>query len=366
MIEQGKISTLQMNVILFPTILATAVLSVPSITMAFAGHDMWLSPLLASPVGLLAIAIAYRLNKRYPHLSPIESSVLILGRLPGKLFGLFFLLYFPHLNGIVLREYGEFILSAILPGTPLFVVMGSLMFVCALNVVSGIEVLGRTGIILVTLMATLLILILLLLIPEMDPAEWLPFAEKGIQPVLLGAFAPASWLSEYVLIGFLLPFVSNRQRVWKSSMISLAVTTFTMVAVNISCLLLFGDVTDRFVFPFMIATRYISYADFLQHIEALIIAIWITGIFIKISVLHYIHALTVAQWLNLKDYRPLVFPLAFLTVAYSFWVISSQSEIGSLLGSTGNLYTLFSLVFLPGMLLLVASIRNSRASALRR
>jgi spore germination protein KB len=149
-------------------------------------------------------------------------------------------------------------------------------------------------------------------------------------------------------------------------MISLAVTTITMVAVNISCLLLFGDVTDRFVFPFMIATRYISYADFLQHIEALIIAIWITGIFMKISVLHYIHALTVAQWLNLKDYRPLVFPLAFLTVAYSFWVISSQSEIGSLLGSIGNLYTLFSLVFLPGMLLLVASIRNSRASGHRR
>jgi spore germination protein KB len=116
----------------------------------------------------------------------------------------------------------------------------------------------------------------------------------------------------------------------------------------------------------MIAARYISYADFLQHIEALIIAIWITGIFMKISLLHYIHVISVAQWLNLKDYRPLVFPLSFLTVAYAFWVISNQSEIASLLGSTGNLYTLFSLILLPGILLLIASIRNSRSSDLRR
>ncbi|RTE09185.1 GerAB/ArcD/ProY family transporter [Paenibacillus whitsoniae] len=361
MMEQGRIPPLQMSAIMFPTILATAVLSVPSVTMGYAGHDMWMTPLLASLVGLLAIYIAYRLNIRHPQLTPIESSVLILGKVPGRLLGLFFVFYLVQLNGIVLREYGEFILSAILPQTPLFVVMGSLMFLCAVNVISGLEVLGRTAVILMTLMAALLTIVLLLLIPEWRTDEWLPFAEKGVKPIFKGAVAPASWLSEYFFLSFVLPFVTKRERIWRVSLISLGVTTFTMMAVNISCLFLLGDVADRFVYPMMIAARYISYADFLQHLEAVIITIWITGILIKISFFLYLNALSVAQLLQLKDYRPLVFPLAFLTVAFSFWVISNQSELASQLGAIGNLYTLFALILLPGLLLLVAAIRKSRS-----
>lgn len=363
MIDKGKISSLQMAVLMYPGILATSVLSVPSVTMTYAGHDMWMSPLWAILIGLLAIYIAYRLNARYPSLSPIQSSVLITGEIPGKLFGLFFLLYMPHLNGVVIREYGEFVLSTILPGTPLYVVMGSLLFVCAINVRSGIEVIGRSGIILVALTVGFLAVILLLLIPELHPDELLPIAEKGIKPSLLGAIAPASWLSEFAFLVFLLPFVSDRSRAWKASVFSLGAITVTMLAVNIVCLFLFGDTTDSFVFPVMIAARYISFADFLQHIEAMVVAIWIAGIFVKMSLFLYIQAISLAQWLGLNDFRPLVFPLAFLDLAYSFWVVSNQSEIAALLGSSGNLYTLFVLIVLPGLLLAVAKIRNGRETS---
>ncbi|RIE02714.1 hypothetical protein D3H35_18875 [Cohnella faecalis] len=240
MIDKGKISSLQLAVLMYPLILATSVLSVPSVTMRFAGHDMWMSPLWAIFIGLLAIYIAYRLNVRYPSLSPIQSSVLIAGKIPGKLCGLYFLLYMPHLNGVVVREYGEFVLSTILPGTPLYVVMGSLLFVCAINARSGIEVIGRSGIILVALTVIFLFVILLLLIPELYPDELLPIAEKGLKPSLLGAIAPASWLSEFAFLAFLLPFVSDRSRALKASVYSLIAITITMLAVNIVCLFLFG------------------------------------------------------------------------------------------------------------------------------
>ncbi|TKH09627.1 spore gernimation protein, partial [Peribacillus simplex] len=43
--EKGKISSLQMAFMMYPTIVATAVLGVPSITAKYAKTDLWLSPI---------------------------------------------------------------------------------------------------------------------------------------------------------------------------------------------------------------------------------------------------------------------------------------------------------------------------------
>lgn len=361
MIHQ-KISSKQMVLFMYPAILATSVLGVPSVTMKYAGHDMWLSPLWASIMGLLAIFVAFQLNVKFPGQSMIQCSTTVLGRVGGKLFGLLYMFYLPHLSGLILREYGEFILSTVLHHTPLFVVMGSLMLFCAMNVKSGIQVIARSSQILIVMASFFLFFILILLIPDMNPGELLPFAEKGLKPSIIGAIAPAGWFSEYILVSFFLPSLSDRPKALKVTLVSLVVVSITMVAINLSCLLLFGDLTDTFVYPVMIAARYISYADFFQHIESLIVAIWISGIFVKVSLFLYVHAVATAQWLNIEDYRPLVFPLAVLTVVYSFWVVSNQTEVGALLGAGGNFYTLTMLIFLPGLLWAVAVIRK-RGSA---
>ncbi|MCU6797721.1 spore germination protein [Paenibacillus sp. WQ 127069] len=358
LIDKDKISSMQMAIFMYPAILATSVLGVPSITMKFAGHDMWLSPIWASTMGLVAIMIAFRLNHGFSGQSMIECSTKILGNIGGKLFGLLYMFYLPHLSGIILREYGEFVLSTVLHHTPLFVVMGSLLLLCAVNVRSGIQVIARSSQILIVLTVLLLSFILILLIPEMNPSEILPFAEKGLKPSLLGAIAPAGWFAEYILISFFLPNVSDRSKALKASLLSVVFVTLTMVAINLSCLMLFGDLTDTFLYPVMIAARYINYADFLQHLEAFIVAIWVTGIFVKVSLFLYVHALATAQWLNMDDYRPLVFPLAFLTLVYAFWVVSDQAEVSALLGAGGNIYTICMLVFLPGLLWAVAGLKK--------
>ena len=66
-----------------------------------------------------------------------------------------------------------------------------------------------------------------------------------------------------------------------------------------------------FSVPFSTAVQYINIADFFTHLESLVMAFWIMGAFIKMAVLLYILSLGIAQWLNLSDYRPLVFPVAF-------------------------------------------------------
>ncbi|MBW7477061.1 spore germination protein [Paenibacillus oenotherae] len=358
MIEKGKISLAQMNILIYPAILATSILSVPSITMAHAGHDMWFTPIWGALVGFLTVFIALGLNKLYPERTMIEASTAILGSVLGKIFGLFYMLYLPHLTGVIIRTYGEFIISNALPHTPMYAIMGTMVLVCAINVRSGLEVIARSGQIFVALFVILATFLLALLIGELHPAEFLPIGEKGLRPSIVGALAPAAWLTEFILIAFLLPFVHNRSKVVRKSIIAVLYVTLSMVVINVVCLLLMGDMTTSFAYPVMIAARYITIADFMQHLEAFVIAIWISGIFVKISVFLYVYSLTIAQWLGMKDYRPVVFPTAFLCTVFAYWIARGKSDISGIISASSNLYTLIALLILPSLLLAIGMMRQ--------
>ena len=42
--EKGKISSLQMAMMLYPAVIATSIISAPSIIAKYAGNDLWLPP----------------------------------------------------------------------------------------------------------------------------------------------------------------------------------------------------------------------------------------------------------------------------------------------------------------------------------
>ncbi|WP_171056485.1 GerAB/ArcD/ProY family transporter [Paenibacillus sinopodophylli] len=358
MIEHGKISAAQLSIIMVPTVLATSILSVPSITMTYAGQDMWLSPIWASILGLMSMWVAFGLSKLYPKSTLIESSVLILGKWGGKLFGLLYLLFLPHITGVIIRQYGEFIVRSALPQTPLFAIVVSMVLVCAINVRSGIEVVGRTAQIFVAIFILFAAFLFVLLIRDLHPEQILPIGEAGLLPSLRGSVAPGAWFTEYILLAFLLPYVHDRHKALHKSLLSILAVTLSMVITNFVCLFLMGDLTDSFQYPVMIAARYISIADFMQHLEAIVIAIWIAGIFVKISIFIYVFTLSTAEWLELKAYRSLVLPLSFVCVIFTYWVATSQTDIVKLYGTSANVYTIVLLLVMPSLLLLTGAIKN--------
>lgn len=68
--DQGKISVTQLAFMIFPAILATAILSVPGITMHYAGHDMWMTPAIGAILGIASIGISLGLHRMYPGRRP--------------------------------------------------------------------------------------------------------------------------------------------------------------------------------------------------------------------------------------------------------------------------------------------------------
>jgi spore germination protein KB len=358
MIEKGKISAAQMGMMMYPTIIATAILLVPAITARHANQDMWLSPLWASFVGFLTVYIAVQLHQLYPQKTLIEYSEDILGKFLGRAVGLIFLLFYLHISGIIVREYGEFIVGNFLLHTPIVFVMGSIVLVCSFAVRGGVEVIGRLAELSVPVVIIMILIIIILLIPDMEVENMFPIMEKGIMPSLMGALVPQGWFSEFLLIAFLLPYVADQNKGKKWGMISVVAVMLTLSFINIAALFVLGGITDRFVYPVASAVRYISIADFLEHLEAMVATLWVAGVFLKIAVFYYALVLGTAQWLNLSDYRPIVFPIGFLMLLFAVWSAPNLMELTRFLGGSSLFYRFSIQTGLPLLLLFIAKWRK--------
>ncbi|MEH6996419.1 GerAB/ArcD/ProY family transporter, partial [Neobacillus drentensis] len=65
--ERGKISSLQMAILMYPTIIATGIIFVPGFTAKYAQQDLWIPPIMASLIGYVTVYIAYKLHNFYPN-----------------------------------------------------------------------------------------------------------------------------------------------------------------------------------------------------------------------------------------------------------------------------------------------------------
>lgn len=358
MIERGRISALQMAIMMNPTILATALLLVPAITAKTAKQDLWLSPIWASLSGLIAVFIAYRLHKLYPNETIFEYSGRILGKIPGKILGAVFVFFYLHVTGIVVREYGEFISGTFLHQTPMVVIFGTMVLVSSFAVYGGLEVIGRCSEIIVPVVILLYLMIFIMLIKDFDTRNFLPLLEHGLGPSIKGSVVPQSWFSEYFLVSFFLPYLTDKEKGMKWGMFSVLSVMFFLVLTNVMTLLLFGSLTAKLTYPVMVAARYISIADFLAHLESIVMAIWVAGTFVKITVFYYALVLGTAQWLKLSDFRPIVFPIGFLLVLFGIWSSPNLQELSHFLSTSAAFYFLSIQIGIPVFLLIIALVRK--------
>ena len=193
--------------------------------------------------------------------------------------------------GIIVREYGEFVVGALFSNTPLIVVSGSMVLVYAIAVRGGVEIVGRFADLFLPAFFILFLLIIVPIIPDLRVAHMLPVMGEGIMPSIAGSLVLQIWFSELLTASFLLPFVSDQKKAAKSISYTLLAVILTLVVSNLATLLLLGDLTGSYTYPFLILARYINLAEFFTHLEALFMAIWVLGAFVKICVFYYVKRL---------------------------------------------------------------------------
>ncbi|GGD93368.1 GerAB/ArcD/ProY family transporter [Paenibacillus nasutitermitis] len=356
--DQGKISAFQAAIMMNQAVLASSVLLMPSITTKLAGRDMWMTPIVSSLVGYFLIWLVIRLYRISPWGTFTGLLEWVLGKTPGKICGILFVLFQLHILSIVIHDYGDFIVSNFFVKTPMIMISGSMMLLSIWVLKAGIEVLARCAQLFTPFILFFLLLALLLSMPSFDPSNVLPVFENGLPPILKGSLVVDGWFCQMFLIVYILPQVKDDKKIMKWGLVSITVVGVVMCLTNLSVLMLQSDAAAIYSYSVFMAARYISLSDFLEHVEVMVLLVWVFGAFIKISVFLYALTLSTAQTLGLSNHKAIVVPLGLLVLIMSFWSLPDFQTLARFVSTAGTLYIITGFLLFPILIYIGARIKK--------
>lgn len=360
MLEQGKISSRQAMWLIVAFLHGSAILLIPSALVVEAKQDAWLAMGLATLAGLGVIAVYTTLAFKFPRQNFIQYSEIILGKFFGKFVGLIMIWFALHLGGLVVRNFGDFLTASVLPNTPMVIINAIILLLVVFAVRGGLEVFVRVNSLLFPFLILLLLIVTLLAVPRIDIDRLLPVMENGLKPVIAGSLSTVGFpFAETVLFTMIIPYVNRPEKAKRALLLGGLAGGLILLLVILRTLLVLGPaVTARFWFPVMEAVRMIDIFNFIQRIEAIIIINWIGFGFIKIAVCFYAFVLGLAQWLDLKDYKPLTMPAGVLMLSLSILVYDNYVQEAAFAAKIWFPYALPVTIIIPLIMLIAAKARG--------
>lgn len=360
--EEGRISLGQFAILLVAYLIGRSTLIMP---VGPAKQDGWLGILLGGLLATGPLFLWLTLGLRFQGLSPVTYLRTVLGDFLGIPVVVLYLWFWLHLGAGVVRNMGEMYVTAIMPETPIVVFTGMLAALAASSVRGGIEVIARLAEILTPLiiLSVLGLTILTLATPGLAHWEYLqPFLGSGWPNILRAVFLTYTFpFGEAMVFTFLLPFVTEPRSVRPYTLGPFAFIALLLALTHTRNLVVLGPYEIAHVtLPSLTTVQLINLGEFLQRLDPFIVFTWTFGGFLKVAVLLYITCLGSAELLGLRDYRPLVFPLALLMTSLSILIYENFAQMESIYRTIYPFYALPFNTVIPATTLLVALIRRKR------
>lgn len=355
-LEQGEISCSQL-IFLIGGYMQGGLLS--SFSDPISKHDTWLAVLAALFLGLLFSLVYSALAMKFPGKNLIQIIDLIYGPYLGMFISFQYILLFITALSTYLWFIGDFVLTYIMPETPILLIMIMFTFVCAWAVRQGIEIIARISIICVFTTSSIALITFVLLLKDMDFTNFLPFFE-----VSLGDFIQSTHIimhvsfSEVVIFLMVIPYLNKPTQTRKSVLIGLLLGGLTLFFVSIRNIAVLGPLSSIVTSPSMEAVRLINLAKIISRLEILVAMVHIFLLFIIASVLYYVTVLSVAQISKLRSCKPIVLPIGIIGITLAFISFDSRMELTYSTMYISPIVSVWFYIIIPLISLLVAKLRK--------
>jgi spore germination protein KB len=302
--------------------------TLPVLTSAHALEDAWIAAGWAFLGTVLLALVMVGLGLRFPRLTLMEYAERLLGKWPGKAVSMVVLWAFLHLAAINIRLYAEMIVGGFLPGTPLIFVISVMVLASAYAAYMGVEVIGRCADLFMPVFTAMLIISLGAAASSFRAANLQPVLGRGLGPTLEAAVVPTSYAAELMVVAVLIPSLVNPRRALPMTLTAVTAAALVLVMTAIAVVGVLGPESGaRSVFPFLRMVRALQVTDFFERMEALPILAWGLGLFVSVSVFMFSGARGISQVFGVKDYRPLILPMAVHWVVLGFQSFEDLTQV---------------------------------------
>lgn len=357
-LEQGKISSIELIYLLFAFFMGSTTLLPPG---GGAGNNAWLVIPAGMAAGLIFAWIHISLIQKYPGKTLVEINNAVYGPYLGRIFSVFYILFFLQIAGVVVAEFSAFF-SLIMPETPFAVFSFFILLVCAWGVKCGLEVIARASIIIVPIIVIILIFDTVFVSPQMDFSNLLPILDiSALQFFKASLYAAAYPFGEAVIFLVIYPFLNKPGKIGSSVLQAFFITGLALFVSAIRNVTVLGPTGQDFVFANFHLVRMIDIGDILTRGD-IVVAVSLMAVgFIKAAIFYYCPVVGMAQVLNMKSYQPLVLPMGALILNLS---LISFDNFPSFIRNAMEIYPFYSMpfiFFLPFITLIIAYLRRNQS-----
>ncbi|HOA34219.1 MAG TPA: endospore germination permease [Clostridiales bacterium] len=292
-------------------------------------QDAWISIIIATVLTIPLFMMYGRILNNFPGKNVYEISETVFGKVGGKIVSAFMVSYCIFLASLVMRNYSEFTQIGTLVETPQEPILILLVITTVYLARSGIKTVGKWSVLMLFVVISVVVLILLVSINQMELSSMLPIFEHSFSDIFWTAVRIISFPYAETVVFLCLGccFAANESRT-KIFLRSLFFGFFIFMNISIRNLTLLGQkMIELSYFPSFVTARIIEVGDFLSRIEGSISTNFLLAGIVKISICLLGAAKGLKEILNLPDFKPMVMPAALTAFALSLTNYGSTMEM---------------------------------------
>ncbi|WP_282244769.1 endospore germination permease [Psychrobacillus sp. NEAU-3TGS] len=361
--QNVKINSYQFLVLVILFTVGTSILIVPSALATVAKQDAWIAAIIGTVIGLSIVWLFTKIGLWFPNLTFVQMNEMLFGKWIGNILSFLFISMTLLSTAILLYYSGSFLTTHVMPNTPMGATNILMAIILVMAVRLGLETIARSAEIFIGVFFLLFIILVVFIAPEIKFENIQPVFEADINSIAESSLSLIVISSVYAVSLLMIypAFINQPKSAKKFFLFGNLIGGLVIIILTFLCIFVLGaDITARQEFPGYGLAKMINIGNFINRVEALMAALWIICLYFKMVIYFYSSVYGLAQILNLKDYRPLTYPLGMIVVVFSLVIFPNVMEQQKF-DSTINIYFALTIgLLLPLLMVIVYAIRKKQ------
>lgn len=360
MLEEGRVGTNEATAATVYFLTTKLFISFPQ-QMATVGQTAaWVVPIISFSTGALGFLIVAALLKRYPGMGIVEIGEEIAGPVFGLLASVGYFTFFFAATILVMREFSETVGTALLPRTPLSVIMAIFVLAVLFAAYLGIEAVTRAGFLAAPIIAGTLVLLVLFSLPQAEFDAVFPIFGPGPGKLVYHGVLHSAVAGEVIFLAVIVGQIREAEKVRTMGLISITLTAlFTSAGLLVFVAVFPYPLCVHIPYPGYETTTLIYLGRFFQRVEVAFVFLWVISGCIELALGAYTSTMILTRMLKLPVYRPLLPAMAI--IGYTLAFVPPDFPTATRLDfEVVRTFGGIAVFVVPAALLLVAQLKGSR------
>jgi spore germination protein len=355
-----QVTAIQAAIILFSTIIGVGVLALSLFAVRSADSGGPLVTLLGIFIASLGLCFITLLGMRFPTKSIIEYSEDLIGKWLARAGSVIIIIHFAVITALAAREFGEVVLTSILPKTPLEVTVIVMLLLAAISSRADITIFAYIHHFYFPVILFPGLLIVVLSLKNATLINLLPIMGNQPSGIFTGILTMAALFQGFFIMTIVIPAMRRPEKALIASAAGMTIAGGLYLLIVVATVAVFGaEEIKKLVWPTLELAKTTSLpANVLERLDGAFLAVWVMAVFTTIYSTYYLTIRSINQLFRVGDQKRFsffVFPFIFV-IAMLPQNLLNMYQIIQIVGRWGLTIT----IAYPFVLLVVALIRKKK------